>query len=81
MASINPNVLRAAKWIGTGAGIFGAILIALDIGVVEYGFSLFLVSSLLWCAVGLAQREPSLAVLQAVFTVINILGLWRWVGR
>jgi hypothetical protein len=55
--------------------------IALDIGVVEYGFALFLISSLLWCAVGLVQHEPSLVVLQAVFTGINILGLWRWVGH
>jgi hypothetical protein len=29
-------------------------------------------------AVGLAQREPSLVVLQGAFTAINVLGLFRW---
>lgn len=49
------SVLRAAKWIGTAAGVAGATLIALNLGTVVYGFALFLVSSLLWCAVGFAQ--------------------------
>jgi hypothetical protein len=70
--------LGAAKWLGTAAGIGGAILIALNVGAVGYGFALFLISSVLWCAIGLAQRESSLVVLQSAFTAINVLGLWRW---
>jgi hypothetical protein len=73
-----PIMLTAAKWIGTATGVAGAILVALNLGTVAYGFALFLVSSVLWCAIGLIQREPSLVVLQGVFTVINVLGLWRW---
>ena len=71
--------LAAAKWIGTVVGATGAALIALNLGVVVYGFGLFLVSSLLWTAVGWVQREPSLTLLQAAFTVINVLGIYRWV--
>ena len=78
MAGINSTKLAIAKWIGTGAGVSGAILIALNLGIVAQGFALFLVSSVLWCAVALIQREPSLVVLQSVFTVVNVLGLWRW---
>jgi hypothetical protein len=48
-----------AKWIGTGAGVSGATLIALNLGVVGYGLVLFLVSSLLWAAVGFAQRDQA----------------------
>jgi hypothetical protein len=48
--------LSAAKWIGTGAGVSGAIVIALDLGIVVYGFALFLLSSLLW---GSVARRPS----------------------
>lgn len=72
--------LAAAKWIGTGtgAGVSGAMLIALNLGVVGYGFMLFLVSSLLWTTVGFAQREPSLVVLRGAFTAINVLGIYRW---
>ena len=63
MAGINSIALGTAKWIGTGAGVSGAILIALNLGIVVYGFALFLLSSLLWGSVALVQREPSLTVL------------------
>lgn len=77
---MNSTMLGAAKWIGTGAGVSGAILIALNVGMIEYGFALFLLSSSLWLAAALVQREPSLALLQGTFTVINVIGLWRWSG-
>ena len=72
--------LPAAKWIGTGAGVMGAVMIALNISISGYGFVLFLVSSLLWGAAGLAQRDDSLVILQATFTVINLIGIYRWIG-
>jgi hypothetical protein len=77
---MNSMTMGVAKWIGTVAGVAGAVLIALNLGLVEYGFVLFLFSSSLWLAVALIQREPSLAVLQGTFTVINVIGLWRWAG-
>jgi hypothetical protein len=43
-----------------------------------YGFGLFLISSLLWSVVGWFRREMSLVVLQGTFTVINIVGIYRW---
>lgn len=72
------GALRVAKWIGTAGGVCGATLIALNLGAEIYGFALFLISSVLWCAVGLTHREPSLVVLQSAFTAINLIGLWRW---
>ena len=73
-----PIFLRPAKWIGTATGVAGAVLIALNIGAVAAGFGLFLASSLLWSVVGWVHREPSLVVLQGAFTVINLLGIYRW---
>jgi nicotinamide riboside transporter PnuC len=70
--------LGVAKWIGTATGVAGAVLIALNIGAVAAGFVLFLISSLLWSAVGWVHREPSLVVLQGAFTAINLLGIYRW---
>jgi hypothetical protein len=67
--------LSGAKWLGTVCGVAGAIMIALNLGFVAYGFALFLVSSLLWGTVALIQREPSLVVLQSVITVVDVLGL------
>ncbi len=43
--------VAGAKWIGTGAGVSGAIMIALNLGLVIYGFGLFLISSLLWSVI------------------------------
>lgn len=70
--------LIPAKWIGTLAGIAGAILVALNMEVSGYGFLLFLASSLLWCAAGVAHRDDSLILLQATFIIINIIGIYRW---
>ena len=74
----NHSWLGPAKWTGTLAGIAGAILVALNLDVSGYGFLLFLASSLLWCAAGIAQRDDSLILLQATFVVINIIGIYRW---
>ncbi len=70
--------LRAAKWFGSAAGVAGALIIAMNLGLVVHGFSLLLVGSILWIAAAWVQREASLLVLQATFTVINLLGIYRW---
>lgn len=75
---MNSKMLDMAKRIGTSTGVSGAVLIALNVGLVRYGFVLFLLSSMLWLTAALAQRESSLAVLQGAFTVVNVIGLWRW---
>jgi hypothetical protein len=53
---------------------------ARNLGLVIYGFGLFLISSLLWSVIGWVQREISLLVLQGTFTIINIVGICRWLG-
>ena len=77
-ARYKTGFLGPAKWLGTAAGVSGAVLIALNLGVVAYGFGLFLVSSVLWTWVGWMHREASLMLLQGSFTAINLLGLYRW---
>ena len=72
--------LLAAKWLGTAAGVAGAAIVALNLGVAVHAFGLFLISSLLWTTVGWSQRAMSLVVLQAAFTVINLVGIYRWFG-
>lgn len=72
------SMLRGLKWLGTAAGILGALLVAANIPSSGWGFVLFLVSSLSWSAAGLLMREPSLVALNATFVAINILGIVRW---
>jgi len=50
--------LSTAKWIGTAAGVSGAIMIALNLGLVIYG--LFLISSLLLSVTGWLNPRPLL---------------------
>ena len=66
------------KWLGTATGIAGATVIALNLPISGWGFVLFLVSSVSWTVAGLRMRERSLAFLQAAFTAINLLGIYRW---
>ncbi len=54
-----------------------AILIALNIGAVGIGFVLFTVSYSLWAFAGWMQREMSLVVLQRVFLVIDVVGVYN----
>jgi hypothetical protein len=70
--------LSGVKRFGSACGIAGATMIALNLGLVIYGFGLFLVSSLLWSVIGWLQREMSLVVLQGTFMIINIVGIYRW---
>jgi hypothetical protein len=72
------TLLSALKWLGTAAGIAGALWIALNLPSSGWGFSLFLLSSMSWGAAALLMGESSLLLLQGVFTVINLLGIWRW---
>ena len=53
----NAASISSAKWIGAAAGVSGALMIALNLGLVIYAFGLFLISSLLWSLVGWLQRE------------------------
>ena len=80
MRKYEPRFLMIAKWVGTVLGVGGAVLIALNIGAVVYGFMLFLISSLLWSAVAVAQREISLVALQGAYAIINVLGIVRWMA-
>ena len=66
------------KWIGTATGVAGALLVAINIPQSGYGFLLFLISSTSWFIAACRMREISLMILQAVFTVINLVGVWRW---
>ncbi|MBF0584653.1 MAG: hypothetical protein HQL80_10545 [Magnetococcales bacterium] len=72
------NTSPLLKWIGTTTGVAGALLVAMNIPLSGYGFLLFLVSSTSWFVAAYHMREISLMILQAVFTIINLVGVWRW---
>ncbi|MBF0251374.1 MAG: hypothetical protein HQL35_12190 [Alphaproteobacteria bacterium] len=66
------------KWVGTLFGVTGAVLMAMNIPISGWGFVLFLVSSTAWTSAGVMTRDYSIIVLYAVFTAIDLLGIYRW---
>ena len=66
------------KWVGCIFGSVGALLLAINISISGWGFILFLVSSIAWLLVGVREHEKSLIIMNIVFTVINIIGVARW---
>ena len=71
------------SWVATIATIIAASLTAANLGsrITGYGFCVFLVGSLCWIANGFMSAQPALTWTNIVLTVLNIFGIWRWLGR
>jgi hypothetical protein len=71
------------SWVATIATIVAASMTAANLGsrITGYGFAVFLVGSLAWLATGLMTGQPALVWTNGVLTILNIFGIWRWLGR
>lgn len=71
-----------ATWIAPVATIAAAMMTAANLGarLTGWGFVVFAFGSLCWIVVGLAGGETSLVVANSALTLINIIGIWRWLG-
>ena len=71
------------SWVATIATIVAAFMTASNLGsrVTGYGFAVFTVGALCWIAVGLFTHQPALLWTNVVLTVLDIFGVWRWLGR
>ena len=71
------------SWIATGATILAALMTASNLGsrITGYGFGVFLVGSLSWLATGVMSGQPALTWTNIVLTLLNLFGMWRWLGR
>lgn len=70
--------LPRMKWGAALTGVTGALLIASNISISGWAFAVYVVSSSLWCLSAWIMRERSLMFETAIYTVINILGIVRW---
>jgi len=66
------------KWCATALQIVGALMLAANVSWSGWAYPPLLVGSILWMWIGFAQKEHALGVLNATFTVINIVGIVRW---
>ena len=71
------------SWVATIATIIAASMTASNLGsrITGYGFAVFLVGSLAWLATGILTGQPALVWTNVVLTLLNIFGMWRWLGR
>lgn len=71
-------LLSYIKWGSAAFGIIGSLIIALNIPVSGWAFLIFMLSSLGWMAAAAVMKERSIFTESAVYTVINLIGIYRW---
>lgn len=71
------------SWAATVATILAASITASNLGsrITGYGFVIFLVGSIAWLVHGLSTDQQALIWTNAVLTLLNLFGIWRWLGR
>ncbi|MEO7364714.1 MAG: PRC-barrel domain containing protein [Sphingomicrobium sp.] len=71
------------SWVATIATVVAASITASNLGsrITGYGFIVFTVGSIAWFGLGLVTDQPALVWTNAALTVLNLFGIWRWLGR
>ena len=74
---------QLASWIATVATITAACFTASNLGsrITGIGFIIFTVGSIAWFATGVLTGQPALVWTNAVMTLLNLFGVYRWLGR
>lgn len=74
---------QIVSWIATVATIFAACLTASNLGsrITGYGFVVFTIGSIAWFTLGVLTEQQALIWTNAVMTLLNLFGVWRWLGR
>ena len=70
--------LTFIKWGSAACGIAGSLIIALNIPISGWAFVIFTISSFGWMTAATLMKERSIFVESAVYTVINMIGIYRW---
>lgn len=74
---------QTAGWVAPAATMIAAIMTASNLGarITGWGFVVFSVGSIAWCAVALASNQPNLLWTNGFLVAVNLMGVWRWLGR
>lgn len=72
-----------ATWAAPIATTIAALMTASNLSsrVTGWGFVVFTVGSLAWLTLGISTGQPSLIWQNVILTVLNLFGIWRWLGR
>jgi hypothetical protein len=74
---------QAAGWIAPVATMIAAMMTAANLGarVTGWGFIIFTIGSVGWSIVGLTTGQQNLVLTNGFLTIVNLVGIWRWLGR
>ncbi len=74
---------EAAGWIAPIATMIAAMMTAANLGarLTGWGFIVFTVGSIAWTTVGVTTGQTNLIASNAFLTLVNAVGIWRWLGR
>lgn len=72
-----------AGWVAPAATMIAAMMTAANLGarLTGWGFVVFTVGSIGWVTIGLASGQTNLVASNAFLTLVNLVGIWRWLGR
>jgi hypothetical protein len=71
------------SWVATIATVIAALMTASNLGsrITGLGFVVFTIGALCWIRVGFVTHQPALLWTNVVLTVLDLFGVWRWLGR
>ncbi|UVO50096.1 PRC-barrel domain-containing protein [Sphingomonas sp. SUN019] len=63
--------------------MIAAMMTAANLGarVTGWGFVVFTIGSICWATVGLTSGQTNLLATNVFLTLVNLVGIWRWLGR
>ncbi len=72
-----------AGWVAPIATIIAAMMTAANLGarITGWGFVVFMVGSVCWSIIGISTGQVNLIVSNGFLTLVNAVGIWRWLGR
>jgi hypothetical protein len=70
-------------YLAPAATTIAAMMTAANISarVTGWGFVVFTVGSVCWSIIGISTGQQNLLLSNAFLTVVNAVGIWRWLGR
>lgn len=81
--TIPNDIASAAGWIAPAATMIAAMMTAANLGtrVTGWGFAVFALGSVAWIMVAIDSGQGNLLVTNMLLCLVNIVGIWRWLGR
>ena len=69
---------KLLEWSGSILAVTGATLLAMHVSFSGWAFVIYLVSSLILLVWGVRKEAYGIAAQNLVFTIINVVGIYRW---